>query len=216
MLLRRLTALSAATLVLMSSVNVLAAPARSWDLSRDVMSIPGYPNVTSYSGNTVGTWSFHYGAVSAPLSLGTFTSVPNTFYWGSGGGSNTPGVFVPGQSSTYFTASFTKGLVSLHPGPTQPVIVKWAGSTTSAVRVLARFSDIDPTVSVNCADGVKWVVYKNTTVLGNGVIANGNHGAVFDTAVSVVPADNLYFVVEPNVNYSCDSTALDVLITATP
>jgi hypothetical protein len=100
----------------------------------------------------------------------------------------------------------------VHPGTTQPVIVKWAGNTTGTVRVLTRFSDIDP----GCGDGVKWVVYKNTTVLGTGIIANGNHGAIFDTAISVLPTDSLYFVVEPNANYSCDNTALDVLITATP
>lgn len=210
MLRRRLMALSAASFVLMSSVNVLAAPARSWNLSRDVMSIPGYPIVPSYVGNAVGTWSFWSGTVGTPLPLLTFTSATNVFYWGNV--FTTGVVIVPGLSFTSVTANFTKGLVSLHPSPTQPVIVKWAGSTTSAVRVLARFSDIDP----NCGDGVKWVVYKNTTVLGSGVIANGNHGAVFGTAVSVVPADSLYFVVEPHANYQCDNTALDVLITATP
>jgi hypothetical protein len=146
-----------------------------------------------------------------PSSLSTFTYVPpNYAYWGAG--PNTPGVLLPTTTFTSVTANFTKGLTSVHPSPTQPVIVKWAGNTTGTVRVLTRFSDIDP----GCGNGVKWVVYKNTTVLGTGIIANGNHGAIFDTAISVLPTDSLFFVVEPNANHVCDSTALDVLITATP
>jgi hypothetical protein len=177
------------------------------------MSIPGYPTAPTYLGNTVGAWTFLYGSVTLPSSLSTFTSVPNYAYWST---SSIPAlsVSIPTATATVFsTANFTKGLTSVHPGPTQPVIVKWAGSTTGTIRVLARFSDIDSV----CGNGVKWVVYKNTTVLGTGIIANGNHGAIFDTAISVLPTDSLYFVVDANGgDFVCDSTALDVLITATP
>jgi hypothetical protein len=208
---RQLTALSAVAFVLASNANVLAVPVNSWNLSRDLMSISGYPTAPTYSGNTVGAWTFLYGSVGSALPLSTFTSVPpNSAYWGAG--SITPAVIIPTTTFTSVTANFTKGLTSVHPGTTQPVIVKWAGKTTGTVRVLTRFSDIDP----GCGDGVKWVVYKNTTVLGTGIIANGNHGAIFDTAISVLPTDSLFFVVEPNANHVCDNTALDVLITATP
>ena len=209
---RQLTALSAVAFVLAGNTNVLAVPVNSWNLSRDLMSIPGYPTAPTYAGNTVGAWTFLYGSIGSALPLSTFTYVsPNYAYWGVG--STAPSVLIP---TTNFllsgTANLTKGLISVHPASTQPVIVKWAGNTTGTVRVLTRFSDIDSV----CGDGVKWVVYKNTTVLGTGIIANGNHGAIFDTAISVLPTDSLYFVVEPNANYSCDTTALDVLITATP
>jgi hypothetical protein len=210
---RQLTALSAIAFVLASNANVLAAPVNSWNLSRDLTSIPGYPTAPTYSGNTVGAWTFLYGSVTLPSSLSTFTSVtsPGYGYW-STSGIPSLGVYIPTTTFTSGVANATKGLIHVHPGPTQPVIVKWAGNTTGTVRVLARFSDIDPV----CGNGVKWVVYKNTTVLGTGIIANGNHGAIFDTAISVLPTDVLYFVVEPNANYFYDSTALDVLITATP
>jgi hypothetical protein len=210
---RQLTALSAVAFVLAGNANVLAVPVNSWNLSRDLMSINGYPTAPIYSGNTVGAWTFLYGSVGSALPLSTFTSVsPNYAYWSTG--PTEPSVLLPTKTFTYsnLTANFTKGLISVHPGPTQPVIVKWAGNTTGTVRVLTRFSDIDP----GCGNGVKWVVYKNTTVLGTGIIANGNHGAIFDTAISVLPTDSLFFVVEPNANHVCDSTALDVLITATP
>jgi hypothetical protein len=208
---RQLTALSAVAFVLAGNTNVLAVPVNSWNLSRDLMSIPGYPTAPTYTNSpTVGAWTFLYGSIGSPLPLSTFTSVPNYAYWGAG--STTPGVFLP-TTNFATTATFTKGLTSVHPTPTQPVIVKWAGNTTGTVRVLARFSDIDSV----CGNGVKWVVYKNTTVLGTGIIANGNHGAIFDTAISVLPTDSLYFVVDANGgDYVCDSTALDVLITATP
>lgn len=206
---RQLTALSAVAFVLAGNANVLAVPVNSWNLSRDLMSIPGYPTAPTYLNNpTVGAWTFLYGSVVAPSPLSQFTYVsPNYGYWRN---PNIPflGVYIPTQNA----GVSIKGLTSVHPAPTQPVIVKWAGSTTGTVRVLARFSDIDP----GGGDGVKWVVYKNTTVLGTGIIANGNHGAIFDTAISVLPTDSLYFVVEPNANYFYDSTALDVLITATP
>jgi hypothetical protein len=203
---RQLTALSAVAFVLAGNANVLAVPVNSWNLSRDLMLIPGYPTAPTYPNNpTVGAWTFLYGSLPG-LPLNTFTPAPPTSgYWNTLG-IHVLGVYIPG------TANSTKGLTSVHPGPTQPVIVKWAGNTTGTVRVLARFSDIDP----GGGDGVKWVVYKNTTVLGTGIIANGNHGAIFDTAISVLPTDVLYFVVEPNANYFYDSTALDVLITATP
>jgi hypothetical protein len=215
MLFRRLTALSAATLVLMSSVNVLAAPVSSWSLSRDLMAIPGYPTVPTYLGNIVGPWTFLHGSVSSPLPVGAFVSYPPNYasWGGSVVGMVLPTVVIPLQSFTSsWNTNYTKGLTSVHPGPNRPVIVNWAGKTTGTVRVLARISDLDP----NCGDGVKWVVYKNTAVLGTGVIANGNHGAIFDTAISVVLTDALNFVVEPNADYFCDSTALDVLITQTP
>jgi hypothetical protein len=205
---RQLTALSAVAFVLASNANVLAVPVKSWNLSRDLMSIPGYPTAPTYGGNTVGAWTFLYGSISVPSPLSQFTYIsPNYGYWTN---PNIPflGVYIPTQNA----GILIKGLTSVHPGPTQPVIVKWAGNTTGTVRVLTRFSDSN----FNCGDGVKWVVYKNTTVLGTGIIANGNHGAIFDTAISVLPTDSLYFVVEPNANYGCDGTDLDVLITATP
>jgi len=210
---RQLTALSAVAFVLAGNANVLAVPVKSWNLSRDLMSIPGYPTAPTYSGNTVGAWTFLYGSIGSALPLSQFTYVsPNYASWNTGPAD--PNVLLPTTTFTHsnLTLNFTKGLISVHPGPTQPVIVKWAGNTTGTVRVLTRFSDIDP----GCGNGVKWVVYKNTTVLGTGIIANGNHGAIFDTAISVLPTDVLYFVVEPNANYVCDSTGLDILITATP
>jgi hypothetical protein len=208
---RQLTALSAIAFVLAGNANVLAVPVNSWNLSRDLMSIPGYPTAPTYLGNTVGAWTFLYGSLPG-LPLNTFTPAPNYGYWNTSG-IPALGVYIPTTTAIVSsTANFTKGLTSVHPSPTQPVIVKWAGNTTGTVRVLTRFSDIDP----GCGDGVKWVVYKNTTVLGTGIIANGNHGAIFDTAISVLPTDSLFFVVEPNANHVCDNTALDVLITATP
>jgi hypothetical protein len=210
---RQLTALSAVAFVLVGNTNVLAVPVNSWNLSRDLMSIPGYPTAPTYTNSpTVGAWTFLYGSVTLPSSLSTFTYVPTNYaYWGAG--PTNPSVLLPTTTFTSVTANLTKGLTSVHPSPTQPVIVKWAGNTTGTVRVLTRFSDIDP----GCGNGVKWVVYKNTTVLGTGIIANGNHGAIFDTAISVLPTDSLYFVVDANGgDYFCDNTALDVLITATP
>ncbi len=205
---RQLTALSAVAFVLAGNANVLAVPVNSWNLSRDLMSINGYPTAPTYSGNTVGAWTFLYGSIGSALPLSTFTYSALNFRasWQDLGIDPFLGVYIPTQSGSI------KGLTFVHPSPTKPVIVKWAGNTTGTVRVLTRFSDIDP----GCGDGVKWVVYKNTTVLGTGIIANGNHGAIFDTAISVLPTDVLYFVVEPNANSQCDSTALDVLITATP
>jgi hypothetical protein len=208
---RQLTALSAIAFVLAGNANVLAVPVNSWNLSRDLMSINGYPTTPTYTNSpTVGAWTFLYGSIGSALPLSTFIySAPNfRASWQDLGIDPFLGVYIPTQN---FSVQ-TKGLTFVHPSPTKPVIVKWAGNTTGTVRVLTRFSDIDP----GCGDGVKWVVYKNTTVLGTGIIANGNNGAIFDTAVSVLPTDSLYFVVEPNANSQCDATALDVLITATP
>jgi len=73
---RQLTALSAVAFVLVGNTNVLAVPVNSWNLSRDLMSIPGYPTAPTYTNSpTVGAWTFLYGSVTLPSSLSTFT------YW---------------------------------------------------------------------------------------------------------------------------------------
>jgi hypothetical protein len=223
MVYRQFTALSTVALLLAGNMSAIAVPADSWNLSRDIMSIPGFPtNPTPLTPSTVGTWTFmqdpsmtYNQANYLPLNSSTFPCVhPFMACWKD---TNIPhlGAYLPTQTTSVGNVSFTKGLMGLHPGPKNLAIVRWKSPVANkSLKILARFSDLDP----NCGTGVKWAVYQDNNPLASGTILNGNHGAtVYKTipAANVSVGTNLYFIVDPNGDYSCDSTVLDVMI-ATP
>jgi hypothetical protein len=111
--------------------------------------------------------------------------------------------------------------VSVHPGPTRPVVVAWRSPIAGTVRVAGRLADSDP----NGGDGVAWAIeHRRGSValpLAAGDVPNGGaqrfdqgRGADRLGAVEVRAVEVLRLVVAPKASHTCDTTAVELTITA--
>ena len=101
--------------------------------------------------------------------------------------------------------------VWMHPGISgELAIIGWKSPITGTVDVSGFFSDLDP----NCGDGIVWSVDKGGGArLTSGTIGNGGPPQSYSlTGISVTAGQVLYFVVDRNRDYFCDSTGVDVTI----
>jgi hypothetical protein len=104
--------------------------------------------------------------------------------------------------------------VWMHPGYFgELAIVGWKSPITGTVNVSGFFSDLDP----NCGNGVIWSVDKSALstnqTLTTGTIANGAPSQTYSlTGISIGTGQVLYFIVDSNQDYFCDSTGVDVTI----
>jgi hypothetical protein len=99
----------------------------------------------------------------------------------------------------------------MHPGISgELAIIGWKSPITGKVDVSGFFSDLDP----NCGDGIVWFVDKGGGArLTSGTIGNcGPPQSYSLTGISVTAGQVLYFVVDRNRDYFCDSTGVDVTI----
>jgi hypothetical protein len=89
-------------------------------------------------------------------------------------------------------------------------MIGWKSPFTGLVNVSGFFSDLDPTGF----NGVIWSVDRVSQTLASGTIANGGPAQTFSlTNVAVKAGQVLYFIVDPNGDYTSDSTGLDVIVT---
>lgn len=128
-----------------------------------------------------------------------------------------------------------QGMVLMHPANNAQAVVSWRSGASSAgtagfsgnVRILGRISDLD----TQCGDGVQLRIRKST-VPGPLPIPFGstvnvpftsvpaapivfNSSKTFTVAsTSVAPGTEIMFIIDKVGNELCDSTSLDVLITA--
>jgi hypothetical protein len=100
--------------------------------------------------------------------------------------------------------------VWMHPGFSgELAIIGWRSPITGAVSVSGSFSDLDP----NCGNGIVWSVNKGSQVLTTGSIGNGGLPQSYSlTGIPVRTGQVLYFIVDSNQDYFCDSTGVDVTI----
>jgi hypothetical protein len=120
-----------------------------------------------------------------------------------------------GINATYSTQvvknfPFPPRSVFMHPSSTGLAIIGWKSPITGLVNITGFFSDLDPTG----ATGVIWSVDRGSQTLASGTISNGGPPQTFGlTGVSVSVGQVLYFIVDPDGDYSSDATGVDVTIT---
>jgi hypothetical protein len=103
--------------------------------------------------------------------------------------------------------------VTMHPSMTGLALIGWKSPITGLINVAGFFSDLDP----NCGNGIIWSVDKGNQPLATGTIANGGPTQTFSlTGISTFAGQVLYFTVDPNGDYFCDTTGVDVTISKTP
>ena len=136
-----------------------------------------------------------------------------------------PGYYVPvaainatGATQVVSGSAWPPGVLAVHPGPAQLVVVGWQSPIDATVSVTGTIRDRD----ANGGDGVLWYIDKGSSNLASGSLANGGSQGFRDgtgggslASIVVSQGEFLYFVVHPKGNWGCDSTQLDVSISGT-
>lgn len=195
------------------STMAQAAPAQSWNLSRDLIQ-----NTGTMTFGTNNAWTVMYGSTgnSNQSSYAVFNNYVPTGFSGlpvhawTKAGTQDLSVSIAQNNIPVTQGTFYAGLPMLHPTPTQDAIVRWTSPVSGPVNVLARLSDANG----YCGDGVKWEIFKNNQLKKSGTIVNSwTEGNVEMGTMNVQVGDKLYFKVKAgSADHQCDSTYLDVLI----
>lgn len=214
-----LKTLVAASVVTLATIGMAhAAPALSWNLSRDLM-------LNTVGNNPDGVWTYmwsatpHQEATYQPLGsftqpcnfgVGTFAS---TRCWRDANSNFEPDVYISDISQQILSFPAQAAVPMIHPGPTSAVIVRWTSPVAGTIKVQGRLSDIDP----GCGNGVKWFIDKGNAILTSGTVVNtgAGEGKTFAQTTTVANGESIYFIVNRGANndHICDTTELDVLIT---
>jgi hypothetical protein len=97
--------------------------------------------------------------------------------------------------------------VIMHPAPDRFAIVAWASPIRGRVDVNGSFTHLN-----QCGGGVLWSVDQGNVTLASGVIDRTSQSFHLPR-IGVARNDVLYFIVDPNGDYACDSTRLQLTIT---
>ena len=98
-----------------------------------------------------------------------------------------------------------------HPGIGELVVLSWLSQATTNLNIDFSFSDLDP----NGGNGIAWFVEVNNSsnTLNSGAIGNGGAtGSMNLSNVAVKAGDRINFVIDPNGDYSYDSTRITATI----
>jgi hypothetical protein len=207
-----------------------------WDLARDLLanvesSAPTNPFADSHGNPAVWHMMVASGVDYDPT---TYSDIPNdSFVRDTAGGCSTPGYSgwffsdpMTGrmaQASINTSATTVSGYsctgyqilnpftASAHPGPSNLVLFAWQSPTSGPVSIVGRFSDAD----CSCGNGIVWHVDQwsagTVTTIASGAIAEcGSAPVKVQTTVAV--GEYLYFIVDPNNDYSCDLTEIAAAI----
>ncbi len=104
--------------------------------------------------------------------------------------------------------------VSVHPGPSNGVVVGWKSPIAGTVRITGRVADADPVGG----DGIAWAIdhrRKFTRELASGAFPNGGSQAIAGpalTSVAIEPGDLVQLLVLPKNGHTCDTTVVELTI----
>jgi hypothetical protein len=101
----------------------------------------------------------------------------------------------------------------MHPGPAgQMSIIAWTSPMTGTVSIEGNAYLVD----AECFDvgsGIVWWIDKGSAALFSAVMPSGG-GLEFETSAAVTTGDTLYFILDPGDNDMCDTTLVNIGITA--
>jgi hypothetical protein len=193
-------------LMLLTSANTaIARQALSWNLSRDLI-------LTGMATNPKGVWAFMQN-VPGNTNPTKYTLLPKYLapcdlsFWGNT--ANPDFVCWEDIKSNSVIGVAEDGILDLHPGANNQVILRWTSPVVGNIGISGRISAVNPA----CGDGANWYLRTQFNVLQSGVLAKGQ-GATFNIQIlPVTKAQKIYFVIDKKANNFCDSTNLDMLIT---
>ena len=129
-------------------------------------------------------------------------------------GSGTPMTFVTDQwkgNETYLLLSADGG----HPGNSSDAIRRWTAPQAGSISISGNASD----ANTGCGSGAAVYIKKNSTILWQQAIANGNTtGVNYNLATTVAAGDNIDFGINRGTDgyWNCDATNFDPTIVLTP
>jgi len=205
----------------------------SWNLASDMRASPNQNNPNRDSCGNPNVWYFMQSSSlnRDPKTYSLLQAfIPNALnVWGLQGWqgthmSSSPRDNLPmveinttGVAQQVLTIKWPPNAVAVHPYSTQLAIVGWRAPHGGSITISGAVSDIDYV----CGDGIQWFVDKGSVSLASGSFANGESQNFWDGAggnnlanISIAQGEFIYFIVHPNANERCDSTRLDVSITA--
>lgn len=126
-----------------------------------------------------------------------------------------------GKDVTILTFRLPRKSVAVHPGPASGAVVSWKSPIAGAVRITGRVADADPVGG----DGVTWFLDHRSMTgareLSSGDVPNAGSQALGQGKggdalgyVEVRPGDRLQLVIMPRAEYTCDTTTVDLVISA--
>lgn len=214
-----------------AAARASAAPCAGWSLVDDFRITPQQANPSPDRCGNGAVWSYMQSATLA-YETSTYTTTGMIFsdsrngiaglegwagsYDDAGKGGLPAMVFNSTRQTQHpLTVTFPPHVVSVHPAPNRLAVIGWRSPISGEVAITGGVTDLDAT----CGNGIAWAIQQNAATLARGVIPNGGAqsvqtGALGDlTHVPVTAGDFLYFVVDPNGDYTCDSTGVSFQIT---
>lgn len=102
------------------------------------------------------------------------------------------------------------GASSVHPGGNSDVVIKWNAPASGTYRITGTVADGDS----SCGDGVIVNILQDSTTLWSAAVANGNTtGNNHSFSANLAAGDSLYFIVNRNASYDCDTTVWNPTVT---
>lgn len=207
-------------LITASSVSIQAAPAYSWNLSRDM--INGMATNPFGSGSV---WAAMYDATGTshnennyyllPVHLAVWYGYPLDVW--AYAAASVPLIGAATSAVNMSGAIHPKGVPMVHPATTRSAVIRWKSPISGNVTISGIIADRHSA----CGDGVMWYVDKGNFTLMSGEIANDtnystilNGTTVLQQNIPVSVGTNLYFIVSAKNNDSCDSTTVDITISS--
>jgi hypothetical protein len=201
----------------------------TWELPNDVL---GTSNQISFNQGANGVWYFMESNslvhdpltyrflpnFTAPCSWGTLGVQTGLACWADASDAfhisnfEDPKIILnaSSQSQSFYGLNILPNTLAQEPGPFQLAIVAWQSPVDSNVKVVGTFTALE-----SCANGVLWSVDKGSTTLNSGMLLSGSASFTLPT-VGVKNGEVLYFTLDPNGNFNCDTTALQVSIVGQP
>ena len=200
----------------------------SWD-RRNIFQLPndvlGTGNQISFNQAANGVWYFMESSslahdpltyrflpnFTAPCSLGGLGVQTGVECWNDASDfSNfeTPNISLnaSGQTQSFQTITLPPNTLAQGPGPFSLSIVAWQSPVKGNVKVVGTYTHLE-----SCVTGVIWSVDQGSTTLKSGELFTGS--ASFNLSrVRVKRGDVLYFTVDPDGNFNCDTTGLELTI----
>ena len=200
-------------------------PNNIWKLPSDVL---GTSNQISFNQGANGVWYFMESSglehdpvtyrflpnYTAPCSYGSLGVQSGIACWGDASDDfhisnfEQPKVLInaSGQNQSFLTVNMPANTLAQSAGPSQLSIVAWQSPVNGNVKVVGTYTHLE-----SCVTGVIWSVDQGSTTLKSGELFTGS--ASFNLSrVRVKRGDALYFTVDPDGNFNCDTTGLELTI----
>lgn len=212
-----------------------------WNLANDFRTFPNHENPNrDYCGNS-GVWSFMQSTTlkrdpstytllpSDSTEIGVLLELPQIHEWqGTHSGNDVPyhypsvfkndtGQIIQNQKTIAGFASPPNTIV-LHPAPDGLAIVGWRSPFDGKISINGSVSKLQQ----GCGNGgIAWSIDQGSTNLTSNLTSGSITATVLNqpfqlTNITVHNGDFIYFSIDPQGDFYCDSTSLDVTIEATP